>query len=95
MPTLPHFCPLLPTFAHFCPIVLQTIDIGNMQQAETTFNAPFRLVAQRNDHIHALVAYFDVLFTTCHKVVGFSTGQHSPLWRRRPRHTLLAARTSG
>lgn len=54
--------------------VLKTIDISNMQQAETTFSAPFRLVAQRNDHIHALVAYFDVLFTKCHKVVGFSTG---------------------
>ena len=46
-----------------------------MQQAETTFSAPFRLVAQRNDHIHALVAYFDVMFTKCHKVIGFSTGE--------------------
>ena len=68
--------------------VLKTIDIANMQQAETTFSAPFRLVAQRNDHIHALVAYFDVLFTACHKVVGFSTGQRKP-----PRHRPPSART--
>ena len=34
---------------------------------------PFRLVASRNDYIHALVAYFDVYFTACHKLVWFST----------------------
>ena len=99
-PTFAHICPSFPLLsafghlpnakqcnvAHPCPrqCPSQTIDISNMQQAETTFSAPFRLVAQRNDHIHALVAYFDVLFTKCHKVVGFSTGQlhlphHSPL----------------
>ena len=34
---------------------------------------PFRLVAARNDYVHALVAYFDVYFTACHKLVWFST----------------------
>ena len=34
---------------------------------------PFKLVATRNDYVHALVAYFDVYFTACHKLVWFST----------------------
>ncbi len=45
-----------------------------MEKGETSFEAPFRLVVQRNDYIHALVAYFDVGFTKGHKQVGFSTG---------------------
>ena len=34
---------------------------------------PFKLVATRNDYIHALVVFFDVYFTACHKLVWFST----------------------
>ena len=34
---------------------------------------PFKLTATRNDYVHALVAYFDVYFTACHKLVWFST----------------------
>lgn len=41
---------------------------------EASFTAPFKLVAERDDYIHALVAYFDVSFTKCHKLMGFSTG---------------------
>lgn len=47
-----------------------------MASGDASFTAPFKLVAQRNDHIHALVAYFDVAFTMCHKKMGFSTGSH-------------------
>lgn len=47
-----------------------------MASGDASFTAPFQLVAQRNDHIHALVAYFDVSFTMCHKKMGFSTGSH-------------------
>lgn len=45
-----------------------------MASEDASFTAPFKLVAKRNDHIHALVAYFDVSFTMCHKMIGFSTG---------------------
>lgn len=45
-----------------------------MAPGDASFTAPFKLVAQRNDYIHALVAYFDVSFTKCHKLMGFSTG---------------------
>lgn len=48
-----------------------------MDSVDASFTAPFKLVAERDDYIHALVAYFDVSFTKCHKLMGFSTGiQH-------------------
>lgn len=46
-----------------------------MAPGDASFTAPFKLVAERDDYIHALVAYFDVTFTKCHKLMGFSTGQ--------------------
>lgn len=52
----------------------QTMDISKMSSGDASFTAPFKLTAQRNDYIHALVAYFDVSFTKCHKLMGFSTG---------------------
>lgn len=47
-----------------------------MTPGDASFTAPFKLVAERDDFIHALVAYFDVSFTKCHKLMGFSTGQY-------------------
>ncbi|CAN8326493.1 unnamed protein product [Cochlearia groenlandica] len=57
--------------------LLKTMDISKMSSGDASFTAPFKLVAQRNDYIHALVAYFDVSFTMCHKLLGFSTGPKS------------------
>ncbi|VVB11134.1 unnamed protein product [Arabis nemorensis] len=57
--------------------LLKTMDITKMSSGDASFTAPFKLVAQRNDYIHALVAYFDVSFTMCHKLLGFSTGPKS------------------
>lgn len=45
-----------------------------MSSGDASFTVPFKLVAERNDFIHALVAYFNVSFTKCHKLMGFSTG---------------------
>ncbi|WOH08154.1 hypothetical protein DCAR_0727591 [Daucus carota subsp. sativus] len=56
--------------------LLKTMDISKMTR-DATFTAPFKLVAERDDYIHALVAYFDVSFTQCHKLTGFSTGPRS------------------
>jgi protein arginine N-methyltransferase 1 len=50
------------------------MDISKMVSGDTSFTVPFKLVAERDDYIHALVAYFDVSFTKCHKLMGFSTG---------------------
>uniref|UniRef100_A0A1J3CBA1 Protein arginine N-methyltransferase 1.1 n=2 Tax=Noccaea caerulescens TaxID=107243 RepID=A0A1J3CBA1_NOCCA len=57
--------------------LLKTMDISKMSSGDASFTAPFKLVAQRNDYIHALVAYFDVSFSMCHKLLGFSTGPKS------------------
>ncbi|KAF3486769.1 hypothetical protein F2Q69_00057645 [Brassica cretica] len=50
--------------------LLKTMDISKMSSGDASFTAPFKIVAQRNDYIHALVAYFDVSFTMCHKLLG-------------------------
>ena len=58
----------------YCFAYVQTMDISKMAPGDASFTAPFKLVAERDDYIHALVAYFDVSFTKCHKLTGFSTG---------------------
>ncbi|KTG44032.1 hypothetical protein cypCar_00028940 [Cyprinus carpio] len=35
-------------------------------------------LVKRNDYIHALVTYFNIEFTRCHKRTGFSTSPESP-----------------
>lgn len=57
--------------------LLKTMDISKMEAGDASFTAPFKLVAERDDYIHAFVAYFDVSFTKCHKLTGFSTGPKS------------------
>ncbi|WVZ64693.1 hypothetical protein U9M48_014181 [Paspalum notatum var. saurae] len=57
--------------------LLKTMDISKMTPGDASFTVPFKLVAERNDFIHALVAYFNVSFTKCHKLMGFSTGPRS------------------
>lgn len=52
----------------------QIMDISQMVSGDASFTVPFKLVAERDDYIHALVAYFDVSFTKCRKLMGFSTG---------------------
>ncbi|CAJ2636580.1 unnamed protein product [Trifolium pratense] len=57
--------------------LLKSMNISKMSTGDCSFTAPFKLVAVRDDFIHALVAYFDVSFTKCHKLMGFSTGPKS------------------
>ncbi|XP_043810687.1 probable protein arginine N-methyltransferase 1 [Manihot esculenta] len=54
--------------------LLKIMDISQMVSGDASFTVPFKLVAERDDYIHALVAYFDVSFTKCRKLMGFSTG---------------------
>jgi type I protein arginine methyltransferase len=54
-----------------------TIDIQSIKKEELTFSAPFKVTVNRNDYIHAFVAYFDMGFTHCHKPITFSTGPHA------------------
>ncbi|CAI5535707.1 unnamed protein product [Closterium sp. Naga37s-1] len=57
--------------------LVKSLDISKVTRGDLSFSVPFKLVAERNDFVHALVAYFDVGFTKCHKPIGFSTGKHT------------------
>ncbi|CAI6008859.1 unnamed protein product [Closterium sp. NIES-65] len=57
--------------------LVKSLDISKVTRGDLSFSVPFKLVAERNDFVHALVAYFDVGFTKCHKPIGFSTGPKS------------------
>ncbi|KAL6718897.1 Nuclear SAM-dependent mono-and asymmetric methyltransferase [Lecanora helva] len=60
------------------PARVFTIDLYTVTAAELAFQAPFVLkVRKPQDFIHALIAWFDIEFTACHKPIYFSTGPHS------------------
>jgi protein arginine N-methyltransferase 1 len=53
------------------------IDIATVTKEDLAFKAPFKIVANRQDHIHGFISWFDILFSHCHKPVHFSTGPHA------------------
>lgn len=59
------------------PSAVFPIDLYTVTPAELAFSVPFRLRARRDDFVHALIAWFDIDFTACHKPVKFSTGPHA------------------
>lgn len=63
------------------PCLLHSLDMAAMPPAAgqlpgyaSAFSSPFELTAGSNNYIHALVAYFDVEFSACHKPLRFATG---------------------
>ena len=58
-----------------CPVFV--IDLNTVTSADLAFSEQFTLRCQRNDFIHALIAWFDIDFTACHKPIRFSTGPHT------------------
>ena len=54
-----------------------SIDLYTVTAADLAFQAPYVLNVRRVDFIHALIAWFDIEFTACHKPISFSTGPHS------------------
>lgn len=57
--------------------LVKEVDIYTVTEADLTFNAPFHLQCQRDDYAHALVTFFNIEFTKCHKRTGFSTAPES------------------
>ena len=56
-------------------VVLQTIDLYTVTPDDViSFTSEYSLTASRDDYIDALVAYFTVQFTKCHKHTAISTG---------------------
>ncbi|KAJ3521961.1 hypothetical protein NM208_g13068 [Fusarium decemcellulare] len=54
-----------------------TLDLYTCTTADLAFQTPFKLSVKRDDFIHALVSWFDIDFTACHKPIRFSTGPHT------------------
>jgi len=59
------------------PSKLLSLNLNTCKVEDLTFSSEFCCVAQRNDFVHAFIAWFDITFSCCHKPVYFSTGPHS------------------
>ncbi|KAF3906570.1 hypothetical protein ABW20_dc0108049 [Dactylellina cionopaga] len=59
------------------PCLVLALDLYTVKPEDLAFTAPFDLTIRRNDFIHALIAWFDIDFSACHKPIQFSTGPHA------------------
>jgi len=59
------------------PTAVLTLDLYTCTTADLAFSSPFVLDCRRDDFVHALIAWFDIDFTACHKTIRFSTGPHT------------------
>lgn len=59
------------------PTPVITLDLYTVTTADLAFSKTFSLTARRNDFVHALIAWFDIEFSKCHKPIRFSTGPHT------------------
>eukprot|EP01029_Cantina_marsupialis_P021222 TRINITY_DN5055_c0_g1_i1.p1 TRINITY_DN5055_c0_g1~~TRINITY_DN5055_c0_g1_i1.p1 ORF type:complete len:353 (+),score=85.58 TRINITY_DN5055_c0_g1_i1:44-1060(+) len=59
------------------PALIIDVDIETVKKEDLAFKKSIRLEAQRADFVHAIVTYFDIQFTHCHKPVEFSTGPYT------------------
>lgn len=59
------------------PCAVLTLDLYTCTTDDLNFRLPFSLSIRRTDYIHALISWFDIEFSACHKPVRFSTGPHT------------------
>ena len=59
------------------PKAVLTLDLYTAKPSDTIFRTPFSIPARRNDFIHAIIAWFDIDFSACHKPIRFTTGPHA------------------
>jgi predicted RNA methylase len=57
--------------------LIKDIDLYTTTVADLSFESDFQLNCNRNDYVHAMVTYFIVEFSKCHKRTGFSTSPDS------------------
>lgn len=64
--------------------LIKDVDLYTVKVEDLSFDTNFVLHVVRNDYIQALVTFFTVEFTKCHKRVGFSTGpdSHYTHWKQ-------------
>uniref|UniRef100_A0A5S6QK63 type I protein arginine methyltransferase n=1 Tax=Trichuris muris TaxID=70415 RepID=A0A5S6QK63_TRIMR len=53
--------------------LLKSVDLYTVKVEDLSWTNSFKLTANRNDFIQAMVTYFTVDFSKCHKPIGFST----------------------
>ncbi|XP_032893742.1 protein arginine N-methyltransferase 1-like [Amblyraja radiata] len=58
--------------------LIKEVDIYTVKTEDLSFSSTFRLQVQRSEYVHALVTYFNIEFTKCHKKTGFSTAPDAP-----------------
>lgn len=51
--------------------LVKEIDLYTVEKKDLSFSSPFHLIVRRNDFIQALVTFFTVEFSKCHKRLGF------------------------
>jgi protein arginine N-methyltransferase 1 len=54
--------------------VIKDVDLYTVTVDDLAFSSEFRLRCVRSDYVQALVTFFTVEFSKCHKRTGFSTG---------------------
>lgn len=59
------------------PAPVITLDLYTCTVADLAFKMPYSLKVRRNDFVHAVIAWFDIEFSKCHKPIRFSTGPHT------------------
>jgi len=59
------------------PSKILTLDLNTCTVEDLTFKSEFVCWGQKNDFVHALIAWFDITFSCCHKPVYFSTSPQS------------------
>merc|ERR1712018_939582 len=57
--------------------LVKEVDMYTVKIEDLSFSAPFHLQMRRDDYMQAIVAYFNIEFTKCHKRTGFSTSPES------------------
>jgi len=57
--------------------LVKEVDMYTVKVDDLSFTAPFHLQMRRDDYMQAIVAYFNIEFTKCHKRTGFSTSPES------------------
>ncbi|KAI9725268.1 MAG: type I protein arginine N-methyltransferase Rmt1 [Chrysothrix sp. TS-e1954] len=59
------------------PVQILSLDLNTVTKEDLAYSEAFSLPVRRNDFVHALIAWFDIDFTACHKPIRFSTGPHT------------------
>ena len=58
--------------------LLLEVDLNTLRKEDLSFTRPFELTVRHDDYVHAVVTFFTVEFSKCHKRTWFSTAPEAP-----------------